>query len=50
MLVEGKISAKDLDLLKVTDDPDEAVRIIAASQSGDAHVSPPSDWYPPVEA
>lgn len=50
VLVEGKISAKDLDLLKVTDDPDEAVRIIAASQSGDAHVSPPSDWYPPVEA
>ena len=50
VLVEGKISAKDLELLNVTDDPDEAVRIIAASQSGDAPVSPPSDWYPPVEA
>jgi uncharacterized protein (TIGR00730 family) len=50
VLAEGKISAKDLDLLHLTDDPDEAVAIIAAAQAGSEPPSQPSDWYPPVEA
>ena len=50
VLVEGKISAKDLDLLHLTDDPDEAVAIITASQTGSAPAEAPADWYPPVEA
>ena len=50
VLAEGKLSARDLDLLHLTDDPDDAVAMIAASQAGDSHANPPSDWYPPVEA
>jgi len=49
VLVEGKISAKDLELVHVTDDPDEAVSIIAESQAGATDPTPPSDEYPPVE-
>jgi hypothetical protein len=31
MLAEGKIAERDLDLFQITDDPDEAVRIIVGS-------------------
>jgi uncharacterized protein (TIGR00730 family) len=49
VLAEGKISAKDLDLLHLTDDPDEAVAIITAAQAGTPPEAP-ADPYPPVEA
>jgi uncharacterized protein (TIGR00730 family) len=50
VLAEGKISAKDLDLLHVIDDPDEAVRIIVASQAVDTQEGPASGGHQPVEA
>jgi len=33
MLAEGKVSASDLDLIQVVDDPDEVVKIICAAHS-----------------
>jgi uncharacterized protein (TIGR00730 family) len=48
VLDEGKVSAKDLDLITLTDDVDEAVRIIDAAMSGHRDDAPP-EWYPPVE-
>ena len=48
VLAEGKVSAKDLDLLTLTDDVDEVVRIIDGAMSGH-HDAPPPEWYPPVE-
>jgi uncharacterized protein (TIGR00730 family) len=50
VLAEGKLSAKDVDLLHLTDDPEEAVTIIVAAQAEGSPPRPPSDWYPPVEA
>lgn len=50
VLAEGKVSAKDLDLIHLTDDPDEAVAIVVAAQAGDAADPAPASWYPPVEA
>jgi uncharacterized protein (TIGR00730 family) len=49
VLVEGKISAKDLDLLHVTDDVDEAVALIDAGIRGHHASASPVEWYPPVE-
>jgi predicted Rossmann-fold nucleotide-binding protein len=37
MLTDGKIGPADLDLVFVTDDPDEAVRHIQAADAGLAH-------------
>ena len=49
MLREGKVSAHDLDLLHVTDDVDEVVRLIAVAMA-EHHDDPPNvDFYPPVE-
>jgi uncharacterized protein (TIGR00730 family) len=36
--VEGKISPGDLELLRLTDDPEEVVRILEEARSGEAHV------------
>jgi uncharacterized protein (TIGR00730 family) len=50
VLAEGKISLRDLDLIHVTDDVEEAVRLIEAGfrdHNGDGGM--PTDWYPPVE-
>jgi uncharacterized protein (TIGR00730 family) len=50
VLAEGKLSATDLDLLHLTDDPQEAVAIVVASQAA-GFVSPPTTpMVPPVEA
>ena len=55
VLAGGKISPRDLDLIHVTDDVEEAVRLIDAGlrgHNGDGHGSGggmPTDWYPPVE-
>jgi uncharacterized protein (TIGR00730 family) len=51
VLSEGKISEKDLALLHVTDDVDEAVALIDAGirgHNGGGGV-PTGEWYPPVE-
>jgi len=48
VLTEGKISARDLDRFHVTDDVDEAVRLVDAglrAHNGGSVV----EWYPPVE-
>jgi uncharacterized protein (TIGR00730 family) len=50
VLAEGKISPRDLDLLHVTDDPDEAVALIARAQAEEEPAPPAASWYPPVEA
>ncbi len=47
--VEEKVSERDVDLIHLTDDPQEVVEIIRASQIG-AAIDPPAAWYPPVEA
>ena len=47
--VEEKVSERDVDLIHLTDDPQEVVEIIRASQIG-AAIDPPAPWYPPVEA
>lgn len=49
VLAGGKISAKDLDLVTVTDDVDEAVRIIDAARRQHSDAPPPPEWFPPVE-
>jgi uncharacterized protein (TIGR00730 family) len=50
VLAEGKISEKDLKLLHVTDDVDEAVALIDAGIRGhNGGGMPPAEWYPPVE-
>jgi uncharacterized protein (TIGR00730 family) len=47
VLVEGKVSAKDLDRFHVTDDVAEAVRLVDAGFHG--HNGGTAEWYPPVE-
>jgi uncharacterized protein (TIGR00730 family) len=50
VLAEGKISEKDLALLHVTDDVDEAVALIDAGIRGhNGGGAPTVEWYPPVE-
>ena len=49
MLREGKVSAHDLDLLHVTDDVDEVVRLIAVAMAEHHDDPPTADFYPPVE-
>ena len=50
VLAEGKISEKDLALLHVTDDVDEAVALIDAGIRGhNGGGMAPTEWYPPVE-
>ncbi len=50
VLAEGKISEKDLALLHVTDDVDEAVALIDAGIRGhNGGATPTVEWYPPVE-
>ncbi len=49
VLPGGKISAKDLDLVTVTDDVDEAVRIIDLARRQHSDVPPAPEWFPPVE-
>ncbi len=49
VLAEGKIGAKDLALLHVTDDVEEAVRLVDAGFHGHIGGSHTSGWYPPVE-
>jgi len=48
VLTEGKISARDLDRFHVTDDVDEAVRLVDAGLRGHNGGSV-VEWYPPVE-
>jgi uncharacterized protein (TIGR00730 family) len=50
VLAEGKVSARDLDLLLVTDDPEEAVALILRAQADGTPSPPTAAWYPPVEA
>jgi uncharacterized protein (TIGR00730 family) len=45
----GRISAKDLDLITVTDDVDEVVRLVDAARRGHHDDPPMPEWYPPVE-
>jgi uncharacterized protein (TIGR00730 family) len=47
VLVEGRISPKDLDRFHVTDDIAEAVRLVDAGFH--SHNGGTADWYPPVE-
>jgi uncharacterized protein (TIGR00730 family) len=50
VLAEGKISEKDLALLHVTDDVEEAVALIDAGIRGhNGGATPTLEWYPPVE-
>jgi hypothetical protein len=49
VLPEGKISERDLDLLHVTDDVDEVVRIIGVAMRAHRDDPPVTDFYPPVE-
>ena len=49
VLAEGKIAERDLDLLHVTDDIDEVVRIIGVAMRAHRDDPPITDFYPPVE-
>ena len=49
VLVEGKISASDLDRFHLTDDVDEAVRLVDAGFRGHNGGGATLEWYPPVE-
>jgi hypothetical protein len=49
VLEGGKVSAKDLDLVTVTDDVDEAVRIIERARRQHSDSPPAPEWSPPVE-
>jgi uncharacterized protein (TIGR00730 family) len=45
----GKVAQRDLDLIALTDDIDEAVAIIDAALSGRPGDAAASGWYPPME-
>jgi uncharacterized protein (TIGR00730 family) len=50
VLAEGKIAARDLALLQVTDDIDEAVSVIQAARGRHERNGKVPEFYPPVES